>query len=182
MWNSQSSFGQPARAVKSQVKPSARDDSSDIYRVQENANLQLNIKNSAPLGTGFGTKIDYALPIDDISTLDPLIAYIPHNDVLDVIMRMGLAGGIAMWFLIGAGIIGGSRLARAGDRELAVVGALVASSLVAYALMGGVDQGFFFYRIAFITGSLLGLAEAARRMIGSPRRPSLGARAGAVGR
>ena len=182
MWNSQSSLGQPARAVKSQVKPSARDDSSDTYRIQENANLELNIKQSAPLGTGFGTKIDYALPIDDISTLDPLIAYIPHNDVLDVIMRMGLLGGIAMWFLIGAGIIAGSRLARNGDRELAVIGALAASSLVAYALMGGVDQGFFFYRLAFITGTLLGLAEAARRMIGSPTSPSPPPRVRAVSR
>ena len=48
------------------------------------------------------------------------------------------------------------------------------------ALMGGVDQGFFFYRIAFITGTLLGLAEAARRLVASPRRPNLRARAGAL--
>ena len=67
MWNSSSSLGQPARAVKSQVKPSARDDASDTYRVQENDNLALNIKQSAPVGKGFGVKIDYALPITDIS-------------------------------------------------------------------------------------------------------------------
>lgn len=164
MWNSNSSLGQPARAVKSQVKPSARDDASDTYRIQEDANLALNIKQSAPLGKGFGVKIDYALPISDISQLDALIAYIPHNDVLDVLMRMGFLGGVAMWFLIGAGIISGSRLSRSRDREVAVIGTLLACSLVAYALIGAVDQGFFFSRIAFITGVLLGLAEAARRL------------------
>jgi hypothetical protein len=164
MWNSNSSLGQPARAIKSQVKPSIRDDDSDTYRVQEDANLALNIKQDGLLGNGFGVKIDYALPIADISQLDPLIAYIPHNDVLDVLMRMGLLGGIAMWSLIGAGIISGSRLARSRDRELAVVGAVTAAAVVAYALMAGVDQGFFFYRIAFITGTMLGLAEAARRL------------------
>lgn len=164
MWNSDSSLAQPARAVKSQVKPSVRDDSSDTYRVQENDNLKYNIEHDGPLGNGFGVKIDYALPIADISQDDPLIAYIPHNDVLDLLMRMGLLGGVAMWFLIAAGIISGSRMARSRDRDVAVIGTLVACSIVAYALMGAVDQGFFFYRIAFITGALLGLAEAARRI------------------
>jgi O-Antigen ligase len=164
MWNSSSSVAQPARAVKSQVKPSSRDDSSDTYRVQENANLENNIKQDGPLGKGFGLEIDYALPIPDISQLDPLIDYIPHNDVLDVLMRMGFLGGVAMWCLIGAGIISGSRLAMSRDREVAVIGTLVACTLVAWALMGGVDQGFFFYRIAFMTGAFLGLAEAARRL------------------
>jgi len=164
MWNSGSSLGEPARAIKSQIAPTTRDADSDVYRVQENANLQLNIKQDGLLGKGFGVKIDYALPITDISQTDPLIAYIPHNDVLDVLMRMGLLGGVALWSLIAAGIIMGFRLAMSRDHELAVIGMVVACSMVAYALMGAVDQGFFFFRIAFITGSLLGLAEAARRL------------------
>ena len=45
-----------------------------------------------------------------------------------------------------------------------MVGTLLACSLVAYALEGATDQGFYFYRIAFITGTLLGLAETARRI------------------
>jgi hypothetical protein len=164
MWNSNSSLGEPARAIKSQIAPSTRDADSDTYRVQENANLELNIKQDGLLGKGFGVRIDYALPITDISQTDPEIAYIPHNDVLDVLMRMGLLGGIAMWGLIAAAIISGFRLAMSKDRELAVIGAVAACSIVAYALMGALDQGFFFFRVAFITGSLLGLAEAARRL------------------
>jgi glycine hydroxymethyltransferase len=176
MWNSSSSLGEPARAVKSQVSPSSRDADSDTYRVQENANLELNIKQDGLLGKGFGVRIDYALPITDISQDDPLIAYIPHNDVLDLLMRMGLLGGAAMWFLIAAGIISGARLALSRDRELAIVGMVLACSLVAYALMGAVDQGFFFFRIAFITGTLLGLAEAARRLARSESAPAASAR------
>jgi hypothetical protein len=164
MWNNTGSIGQPARAVRSQIKPTARDASSDIYRVQENADLKLNIKQGGFLGKGFGIKIDYALPIIDISSIDALIAYIPHNDVLDVMMRMGILGGVAMWFLIGAGIIAGCRLARYRQREFAVIGAVLAAALVAYALMGAVDQGFLWFRIAIITGVLLGAGEAARRL------------------
>jgi hypothetical protein len=164
MWSSGSSLAAPARAIKSQIKPSARDASSDSYRIQENANLELNIKQSGPLGKGLGVKIDYALPITDLSSIDAMIPYVPHNDVLGVLMTMGVLGGVAVWFLIGAGIISGSRLATTQDRELAVVGIVVACAMVAYALIGAVDVGFFFYRIAFITGTLLGLAEAARRL------------------
>jgi hypothetical protein len=167
-WNSTSSLASPARAIKSQIQPTYRDASSDIYRVQENANLQLNIKQSAPVGKGYGVKINYALPIYDLSGSDSVIAYVPHDQVLDVLVTMGFLGGVAVWFLIGTGIISGARLGMARDREVAVVGLVLASALVAYALIGAVDLGFFFYRIAFITGTLLGLAEAARRLARNP--------------
>jgi O-Antigen ligase len=168
MWNSTRSVASPARAIKSQINPTYSQASSDTYRVQENDNLELNIKQSAPFGKGYGVKIDYALPIYDISDGDQVIAWVPHNQVLDVLMAMGFLGGVAVWFLIGAGIISGSRLAMAQDREVAVIGLVVACALVAYAFFGARDVGFFDYRIAFITGTLLGLAEAARRLMNEP--------------
>jgi O-antigen ligase len=165
MWNSTSNLASPAQAIKSQLgTPSYRDALSDVYRDQENANLELNIKQSAPFGNGYGVKINYALPMVDISAVDPVIAWVPHNQVLDVLVAMGFLGGVAVWFLVGAGVISGSRLALAQDREVAVVGLVVACALVVYAFIGAEDLGFFFYRIAFITGTLLGLAEAARRL------------------
>ena len=163
-WNKTGGLAQPARAIHSAITPDVRDAASDKYRVQETDNLKLNIKEGGVLGKGFGVPIDYALPIVDISKLDPNIKYIPHNGVLYIPMRMGLLGAIAMWALLGTGIVAGCRIARSVDREIAVVGALVAGALVAYALEGATDQGFFFYRIAFITGTFLGLAEAARRI------------------
>ena len=163
-WNHTGSLAQPARAVHSIVSPDARDASSDLYRKQENANLKLNVRQAKLIGKGFGVPIDYALPIVNISSIDPLIAYIPHDGVYYVIMRMGVLGGIAFWSLIGLGVIGACRLARAKDRELACVGASVACALVAYLFQGYNDQGFFFYRIAFVTGVLLGLGECASRL------------------
>jgi hypothetical protein len=67
--------------------------------------------------------------------------------------------------MLGCGIVAGCRLARAPDKLLAAVGTLVACGLVGYALEGATDQGFYFYRIAFATGALLGLAEAARYLV-----------------
>jgi hypothetical protein len=163
-WNNSGGFAQPARAVRSVVAPSARDAASDLYRVQEDANLKLNISRAGMLGKGFGVPIDYVLPIEDITDIDPFVAYIPHNGVLYVLMRMGIPGAVAFWSLLATAIIAACRLARSTDRELAVVGAFTACALVGYTLQGAVDQGFFFYRIAFVTGSLLGLTEAALRL------------------
>jgi hypothetical protein len=164
-WNHTGALAGPARAVHSAVAPNPRDESSDQYRVQENANLRRNIQQGGFVGKGFGVPIEYS-GITDITSIDPLITYIPHNGVYYILMRMGLLGGIAFWSLIGVGIIGACRLVRSTDREVAVVGALVTCALVGYVLEGYNDQGFFLYRVAFVIGSLLGIAEGARRLRG----------------
>jgi hypothetical protein len=163
-WNHYGSLALPARAVHSAIHPDTRDSLSDLYRLQENANLKVNIREGGMLGRGFGVPIDYVLPITNLSSIDPLIAYIPHDGVLYILMRMGLFGGIAFWSLIGAAIIAACRLARSVNREVACFGTVVACAVVGYTLEGYNDQGFFFYRIAFVMGILLGLCEVARRI------------------
>ena len=165
-WNQQtSSLGAPAHAIASQVNPTARDADSDVYRVQENANLELNIRQGGLLGKGFGVPIDYALPILDLSASSTSeLAYVTHNNVLYILVTMGLLGGVALWSVIATGIIAGCRLTRSSDRLTKVIGTLVACSLVSYAIIGAVDVGFYWSRIAYVTGAMLGLAEAARRI------------------
>lgn len=166
-WDRTGGFAQPARAIRSAVAPTPRDEASNLYRLQEDANLLLNIGQAGPLGKGFGVPIDYALPIVDITDINPFIAYIPHNGGLYLMMRIGVLGAIAFWAMLGVAIIAACRLVKSADREVAMVGALVVTGLVAYTFMGHIDQGFFFYRIAFVVGTLLGLAEAARRLSAS---------------
>ena len=163
-WNKSGGLAQPARAIHSAIQPNRRDQSSDLYRIQEDENIWFNIRQGKVIGRGFGVPINYALPIEDISDIDPLITYIPHNGVLYILMRMGILGAVVWWSMLGLSIVFACRLARVADRELAAIGGLAAAMLVAYAFEGHTDQGFFFYRIAFVMGTLLGLAEAARRM------------------
>jgi O-antigen/teichoic acid export membrane protein len=164
-WNHTGALAGPARALHSAIAPNPRDESSDQYRVQEDANLKGNIRQGGVIGKGFGVPIDYTfVKLADIRSIDPLIDYIPHNGVFYILMRMGVLGGIAFWSLLGVGIIGACRLVRSRDREVAVLGVLVACGLFGYALEGYNDQGFFMYRVAFVIGSLLGLAEGARRL------------------
>jgi hypothetical protein len=62
-------------------------------------------------------------------------------------------------------VVRGCALARAGDRELAVLGALSACAVVAYLVQGYNDMGFFWFRIALCFGTLLGAMEAAHRVL-----------------
>jgi hypothetical protein len=163
-WSKAGLLAQPARSLHSMVSPDARDLSSNLYRVQENANLALNIRQTASLGKGFGPLINYALPITDLSHIDPFISFLPHNSVLDLWMRLGIQGMVVFLLLLAAVVVRGCALARSGDRELAVLGALSACAVVAYLVQGYNDMGFFWFRIALCFGTLLGAMEAAHRV------------------
>ncbi|HEX3617952.1 MAG TPA: hypothetical protein VHU61_15530 [Solirubrobacteraceae bacterium] len=167
-------LGAPADAVRSQFSPSARDALSDEYRIDEDANLKFNIKNAGPIGEGFAKEIDYALPMPGLVTAgDSGIMYVPHNGVLYLLMRMGILGGTAYWALLGVGILAACRLTRLRNRESAVIGAVIAASLVGWAIEGATDMGFTFPREAIVMGCLLGLVEAVRHIeIESHRRAS----------
>jgi hypothetical protein len=164
-WNHDGTLAAPAQAVRSQIQPSQRDTSSDLYRQQENLNLIINIKASGLLGKGFGIPIDYVSAITNISTIDPLIAYVPHNGVLWIWMRLGMQGEIAFWCLIAVSMVRACRLATSKDRRLALFGTLVASALVAYVIDGYEDTAFAEFRIAVAMGCLLGVMEAATRLL-----------------
>ena len=107
--------------------------------------------------------INYALPIVDIRDVDPLITWIPHDGLLYIPMRMGVLGAIAFWCVLAAGMLGACRLLRSRDREAALFGAIVVCLLFAYVLEGYKDQGFFYFRVALVVGTMLGLTQAALR-------------------
>lgn len=165
-WNhTGGTLGAPADAVRSAFSPTPRDASSNAYRVDEDANLEFNIKQNGLLGSGLGQLINYALPMPGLVTAgDAGITYVPHNSVLFLMMDLGFFGAAAFWSMLGAGVIAGCRLARCPDRLLAAVGAIAAGMVVAWALEGAVDMGFTFVRIMIVMGCLLGLSEAARNI------------------
>src|SRR5207302_882028 len=133
-WNSAGTLGQPARTVRSLVAPQGRDLESNQYRVLEDANLGLNIRHSVPFGQGFGVPIDYAIPIVDISSIDSLIKFVPHDGILYIWMRLGFLGAIAFWVLIGTAFIAAGSLVRSMDHRLGLYGALMLCALAAYLL------------------------------------------------
>ncbi len=164
-WNkTDGTLAQPARAIRSTVSPDPRDQSSNLYREQENANLVLNIQQSGALGKGFGVPINYELPIADVSAFDSMIAYIPHNGLLWIWMRLGVQGEIAFWILIGTASVAASRVARSKDDLVSLFGTVVVCGLFAYVVEGYEDLGFANIRVAIVMGCLMGGVELATRL------------------
>ncbi|MEM8707041.1 MAG: O-antigen ligase family protein [Actinomycetota bacterium] len=136
-WNSTSSAGFPAQAIKSQIvsdQASGADSSSDLYRAAENWNLVFTLKSDPLLGIGYGKPFPTPIPLQDISDAFPLWQYFPHNSLLGL-WAFGGALSIAAWlYLTFAGVRGGVRAsldARGPDDVLTAVSGLGIVAMVA---------------------------------------------------
>jgi hypothetical protein len=114
-WNSQSGAGFAAQAIKSVISPesvSQEDRSSDLYRLMEGYDLYATIHASPLRGLGFGQAFYRPLPLPDISLFE-LNAYLPHNTILWIWIKMGFVGFASMFYLFFKGImLGADRIRR----------------------------------------------------------------------
>jgi hypothetical protein len=129
----------------------------------------VGIRSTRSTGKGFGVPITYGFGIVDLTSVDSIIAFIPHNGVLYVWYRLGILGEIILWSIAGFGILAGCRLAKHGDRETAALGAIAVCAIIAYFLQGYNDLGFMWIRIAIFMGFLLGALEVTCQRMGDPQ-------------
>lgn len=132
-WNSESTAGFPAQAVKSVIAPdqaSAEDQRSDIYRQLETLNLSATVRASPLLGIGFGQPFYRPYTLPDISAFE-FQAYIPHNSFVWIWTKMGFGGFVTLLYLVGRTMIQGVSRARAAPRGVDAVVALNAVLFVA---------------------------------------------------
>lgn len=110
-WNNTGALGLPAQAVKSVIaedQAGAEDQSSNLYRLLENANISFTIHSSPLMGIGFGQKFYVVYPMPDISFFE-WWEYFPHNSIMWIWLKMGFGGFFAMIFLVGYAIMTGVR-------------------------------------------------------------------------
>lgn len=92
-WNKEyGAIAQPARAIRSQFDPSLRDESSDEYRTIEKHDVIETIRFNRLLGVGFGRQFAQFQPLPNLQRLWPLQLYTPHQNVLWIWLKMGIAG------------------------------------------------------------------------------------------
>jgi hypothetical protein len=115
-WHSTSSVGFPSQAVKSVISPnslSAADRSSDDYRKIEIYDLNYTIRSSPITGQGFGKPFLRPIPLADISFFE-FNAYLPHNSLLWIWVKMGFFGFVAVLYLfVKTLMLGADRVRRA---------------------------------------------------------------------
>jgi hypothetical protein len=150
-------FSGPARAIVSVVYPDPTDASSNLYRINENYDLKYTV-NLNPLGLGFGKPFLQPLPLVDLSALDPVYNYIPHNTIYWVWMRLGPVGYLALWYLFGAIIVRGCIIARQlKDKYLQLIAIYIVSIVVMEIIVAYADYQLSFYRNVIYVGMLAGI-------------------------
>lgn len=158
--NSDSMFAQPARAVKSEFEPSARDESSNDYREAENQCLMATIRVAPIQGYGYGKRMLHAVPIADISGSYEWWDLLPHNQILWVWMRVGTIGFIAFWWMVASILIFMCDAIRSetNDAETKAICIFAMTTLSMLMIFGLLDLQMSNARDMLFTGFWIGVA------------------------
>src|SRR5262249_31030389 len=123
-WNNTSTWGQPARAVRSINDPDPRDASSDAWRDLEAINVRATIASDPILGIGFGKPFLQVVQVPSISFFE-FWNLEAHHDILWIWMKAGALGFISFFALMLSGIARCAWMARTmqhpDDRVFAMV-------------------------------------------------------------
>lgn len=150
-------FSEPARAVVSVFRPDPADAASNLYRDIENYDLKYTVKLN-PMGLGFGKPFLQPILLPDVSSLDPVYNYIPHNTIYWVWMRLGPLGYLALWYLFGAMIVRGSIIVRKlKDPYLQLMAIFIVSMIIMEIIVAYADYQLSFYRNVIYVGMLAGV-------------------------
>jgi hypothetical protein len=137
-WNGSGTIAQPARAIKSQFSPDPRDASSNEYRDAENTNLMYTMRFSPIIGYGYGKPIREQVEMVDLSSIDPFVHFMTHNQILWVWMRVGTVGFYFFWMMITGIIIQGCQLLRnPGTTQQAKAAAMLGVLIIVMELVFG---------------------------------------------
>jgi O-antigen ligase len=163
-WNSRSDgiWVMPARSIREGIAGADEEGagesySSNLYREAENHDLARMARGRPLLGSGYGVKIDYYLPIPVGWALG---FYIPHNQLLAVFAKTGIVGFV-IFILFYLSVLaeisyGFARLVK--DKYLRAVLVFAGAALMNHLVYSFYDLTLTFYRCNVFLGTLLGVA------------------------
>ncbi len=156
-YNGTGGISEPARAIVSVFRPDPNDAASNLYRDIENYDLKYTVKLN-PLGLGFGKPFLQPVPLQDLSSLDPVYNYIPHNTIYWVWMRLGPIGFLALWYLLGTIIVRGCiYLRQLKDSSLQFIAIYIIAMIIMEIIVAFADYQLSFYRNVIYVGMLAGV-------------------------
>ncbi|MCC7362942.1 MAG: O-antigen ligase family protein [Dehalococcoidia bacterium] len=152
-------LAQPARAIRSQVDPDARDRSSDEYREIERDNLQRTLQEDPVMGVGFGRPFTQYRELPELWFWE-LQSYTPHQNILWLWLKTGIAG---LSVIIGLWVIAFGRCIRACRsvprwRDIPAEPAIVGAGLLMYLCYARIDLALVSPRSAVPLACLVALA------------------------
>jgi hypothetical protein len=159
-WNGTGTLSQPLVALRSLVAPTTeRDRNSNAWREIENWNIEYNLRSAPVTGLGFGRPYTFALPQPPLDqTGFTYWRYITHNAIFWVWMKMGLAGFVLFWYLMGsATVLGLVAFRQLRDGYLRTVALTAAGVVIMQVIFSYGDLGLTYSRSMIFLGCMLGV-------------------------
>ena len=169
-WNSSGATGLPARAIKSMILPSQatyRDQSSNVYRVVENININYTIHQKPLTGVGFGQVFYIIIPMADISFFT-WWQYMSHNSIFWIWLKMGVLGFFVMLFFVGTAILTGTHVyLHMPNNQLRAFALTATLYIVMHFVYAYVDISWDSQSMVLI-GSMMGMINCLERVAAQP--------------
>jgi O-antigen ligase len=163
-WNKEyGAIAQPARAVRSQIDPSARDESSDVYRDIEKFDVVATIRGNRLLGVGFGRRFAQYQPLPDLERFWTLQFYTPHENVLWLWLKLGLPGigvCVGVWLVALKRCLVAWHDAACGFRH--EIAAVAFGTILMFVIYSTIDLGFVGVRSVVLFVAVLAFALSLR--------------------
>jgi len=166
-WNSDSKLASPVKLVKSGFTTSKKEDGerylSNLYRKFERYDLAVTFRTSPVTGLGFGKK--YQLPIPLPAIPFPLRDYIPHDEILWILIKTGAVGFFIFWLFFDSLIIHGSALSKkTHDPYLRSICIVIVIAIINQMVVSYYDLQLTYYRNMIVLGTLCGLLPAIKNI------------------
>ncbi len=162
-WNSESKIASPVRLVKTGLTVDPEESGgryySNLYREIEKYDLASTVREVPLTGLGFGMKYEMPLPLVKIDF--PLRDYIPHDEILWLIVKLGALGFVFFWFFIDSfAFRTASTLAHADDPYLRAFCVMAVAAVVNQIVVSSYDLQLTYYRNMVFLGTLMGLQSS----------------------
>ena len=162
-WDSRAPVAQPVQAVRSVVEPTSREDFlSNQFRSQEKTNIERTIQYAPVTGIGFGRQYESWVRQHSLDATGATYwRFIPHNQIYWLWIKMGPAGFVAFWYVMGSALILASlTYRRLHDPDLKAL-ALVIAGMVAMQMVFSYGDGMLNVgrNMAFLGGLFGALAS-----------------------
>lgn len=168
-WNHPNVKGSgPVNLIKSGfVTPNKKTDPGDyysnLYRKYEDYDLASTVRKHPLLGIGFGRK--YYQPYPLVKITFPLRDYIPHNEIIWVLVKTGAIGFWFFWFFFfSVGLNATNLSVNIKDPYLKAVSALIVVAIISQMVVSFFDLQLTYYRNMIFLGTLMGLIPTLRRL------------------
>lgn len=159
-WNSYSPYASFAQTIKSGLitdkdQMSTQDYYSNLYRDIEKYNLAMTVRRVPFFGVGYGNKYDQPIKSLVLWSLD---GYIPHNLILNLLVKTGAVGFFCFWFFFNAVLFyGAATYPKLRDPYLKAVCIVAMAAVLNQVVVSYFDLQLTYTRNMVLLGTLIGL-------------------------